>query len=125
MKILFYWQDAEQQRESLIHGIRRELPDLGPEIQSTIEELEWNLKKPKEDDQVIVLAVHDQRGLRELVSMRELFQNIPLILLTPDYKKETMKLAHQLRPRFLGNVEGDLESVIDVLKRIVERRSEG
>lgn len=52
------------------------------------------------------------------LSLQHLFRDIPLLLLVSDPSKETKAMAHQLRPRFVGGVQGDYGTVIEALKKI-------
>jgi hypothetical protein len=72
---------------------------------------------------IMVLLLANQSDLVELGSQRELVSDVETILLLPDGAEQTVALAHSLRPNFLGSTDCDLDTVVSVLKRLVEKRA--
>jgi hypothetical protein len=59
----------------------------------------------------------------DILSIQYLFRDTPIILFAPDNEKETIALAHQLRPRFLGDFNTDCRTVSQVLEKMIKERA--
>jgi len=57
---------------------------------------------------------------KNILSIGHLFQNIRIILLVPSKEAETVALAHQLRPRFLTDINSDFAEITAVLKKMLK-----
>ena len=57
--------------------------------------------------------------LRDVLSIRHLFDNIKIVLILPDRKNETIVIGHKLRPRFLSYTDGDFKDIAAVLKKML------
>lgn len=91
------------------------------EIQRSIKELSKRLNRfPREIDLAVLFAASKDQ-LSELLSLRELLNDVRIILILPDRGRETISKGHLLRPRFLSYADGDLTDVIAVLSKMLER----
>ena len=91
------------------------------EIQRSIKDLSERLNRfPREIDLAVLLAASKDQ-LSELLSLRELLNDVRIILILPDRGRETISQGHLLRPRFLSYADGDLTDVIAVLSKMLER----
>jgi hypothetical protein len=122
MKIFLYSPAGDPSGDRLGELIKTSLPEFGMEVCRTIHDLSQSLKQPAEDMGVAVLLVSDQKDLKNIISLRHFFQNIRIILLLPNKDPETVAMAHQLRPRFLTDRNGDLSEVTAVLKKMFKER---
>jgi hypothetical protein len=105
--------------------IETALPKIRGETFPTLEGLAERLKEPYNgEEKVALLAATDEKNLGDILSLQRLFLDVPLILLVPNRTAETMALAHRLRPRFLNDVQGDFTAVIEVLRKMVQGKSE-
>jgi hypothetical protein len=71
---------------------------------------------------IMILLLANQSDLVEISSQRDLVADAETILLLPDGAEQTFALAHSLRPNFLGSTDCDLDTVVSVLKRLVDKR---
>jgi len=71
------------------------------------------------DQPIVVLVAGTKRDLGKISDMRVLFEDLPLILVLPDRRKETAALGHTLRPRYVSYRDGDFEDVAAVLGRML------
>jgi hypothetical protein len=69
----------------------------------------------------VVLLETNLELLDQLVAQRDLFAEVPLVLLVPDEKMSTLTKGHLLRPRFMTSPEGDPELIKEVLANILKR----
>jgi len=119
VKVLFYSSTPEDPGM----GVETRLKDLVPagkvEVYRSIEGLARRVQRLYGHDTIVILQAQDRKQLVRMVSLRDLFQGVRIILLVPDREEETIVLAHRLRPRFLSNNEGDLSDVMSVLQRML------
>jgi len=71
---------------------------------------------------VMILLASERRDLARLSANRELLWDADVILLVPDGAEDTIATAHSLRPNFLGYTDCDLDKVVPVLKRLLQKR---
>jgi hypothetical protein len=119
MKIFLYSKVGDPSGNKLNKLIETDLPGVEMAVYRTIDDLSQSLRHPREDSGVAILFVPNQEDLKNILSIRYLFQNIRIILL-PSKEAETVALAHQLRPRFLTNINSDLAEITAVLKKMLK-----
>jgi hypothetical protein len=95
------------------------VPNENSEIYSTIDTLGKRLCRPSYNIAVAVLLISSREELRDVLSIRHLFDNVKIILILPDRKNETILLGHKLRPRFLSYTDSDFKDVVAVLKKML------
>ena len=120
MKIFLYSKVGDQSGDILEKLIKTHLPEVEMAVYKTIDDLSQSLRHPTEDSGVAILLVSNQGDLQNILSIRHLFQNIRIILLLPSKETEIITLAHQLRPRFLTNINTDLAEITAVLKKMLK-----
>jgi hypothetical protein len=91
------------------------MPDGSFEIFRTINDLSRKLRHPKNDLIIVVLLPADREDILDVFNIRHLFRNTRVILVVPDLDKETIALAHRLRPRYLTYVHGNLPAIGTVI----------
>jgi hypothetical protein len=120
MKIFLYSKVGEQSGNILVKIIKTDLPEVEIVVYRTIDDLSQGLRQTIEDSGVAILLVSDQEDLKNILSIRYLFQDIRIILLLPNKATETVALAHQLRPRFLTHIHSDFTEITAVLKKMLK-----
>ncbi len=96
------------------------VPNENTEIYSTIDTLGKRLRRPSYNISVAVLLISSREELRDVLSIRHLFDNIKIILILPDRKNETIVIGHKLRPRFLSYTDSDFKDVAVVLENMLK-----
>jgi hypothetical protein len=96
------------------------VPNENTEIYSTIDTLCKRLSRPSYNIAIAILKISGREELRNLLSIRHLFDNIKIILILPDRKNETIVLGHKLRPRFLSFTDRDFIDVAVVLENMLK-----
>lgn len=89
-------------------------------VYRTIDDLSQSLRQPAEDSSVAILLVSNKEDLKNFLFIRHFFQNIRIILLIPSKEAEIVALAHQLRPRFLTDINTNLAEITAVLKKMLK-----
>jgi hypothetical protein len=124
MRILLYRKEGGTQGSELMKLIGTAVQDGKGEVHQNIQSLVKSLREPAEEKNIAVLLPADRKDLQDLLSIQHLFRDVPLILLVSDHSKETMAIAHQLRPRFIDSLQGDYASTIEVLRKIAKGQRE-
>jgi hypothetical protein len=120
MKIFLYSKVSEQSGNILEKIIKTDLPEVEIVVYRTIDDLSQGLRQPIKDSGVAILLISNQEDLKNILSIRHLFQNIRIILLLPSKETEIVTLAHQLRPRFLTHINSDFAEITAVLKKMLK-----
>ncbi|MBN2397063.1 MAG: hypothetical protein JXI32_01670 [Deltaproteobacteria bacterium] len=121
MKILFYSSIREHPERGVGERLRSLAPAEGVEVCRSIEELIRGIHRSYDRGTIVLLRARDREELLRIVSLRDLLQDLRIILLIPDREEETIALAHRLRPRFLGNGENDVSDTMSVVRRMLEQ----
>ena len=120
MKGLLYLPEvgpvADQVKESVEAGI----PEEKLEVYRSIDRLYQRFRQPFDDLGVAVLMAGNHEELMNIFSIRDLLRDLQIILVIPDQKEETVALAHQLRPRLLTYIDGDLSMITIVLGKMLK-----
>lgn len=93
--------------------------DHKAEICRTVSSLSARLRKRKYDLDIAVLVTEDENELDELLAIRELLDDLRIILVLPDEEKETVSKGCALYPRFLTCVDSDFTAITDVLNNML------
>jgi hypothetical protein len=120
MKIFFYSKAGDPSGDILEKLIVTRLPEVKMEIYRTIDDLSKRLRQPTENLGIAVLLASNQEDLKNILSIHYLFQNIRILLLLPNKETEIITLAHRLRPRFLTDVNSNMEEITAVLKKMLK-----
>ena len=123
MKIFLYAKAGEPSGDKLERSIKMHLPKIEMEIYRRINKLSGRLTEPIANISIAILLMTSQEDLKSILSIQSLFQDIPKILIVPDRKAETIALAHQLRPRFLSDINSDFDEVTAVLKKMLKEHT--
>ena len=91
------------------------------EVFRSIENLSKRLHKPADGFTIAVLVAGSKKELLDIVSIRHLLSDIPVILVLPDRQDETIAAGHKLYPRFLTYVDSKLTEVGAVLEKMIQK----
>ena len=117
--IILYSMFIEGTGGQLRKMIEHVVPNENTEMYSTIDTLGKRLRRPSYNIAVAVLLISSREELRDVLSIRHLFDNIKIVLILPDRKNETIVIWHKLRPRFLSYTDGDFKDIAAVLKKML------
>ncbi|MES0447747.1 MAG: hypothetical protein ABUJ92_14530 [Desulfobacterales bacterium] len=118
--VILYSMFIEETGGQLRKMIEDVVPNENTEIYSTIDTLGNRLRQPSYNIAVAVLLISSREELRDVLSIRHLFDNIKIILILPDRKNETIVIGHKLRPRFLSYTDSDFIDVAVVLENMLK-----
>ena len=120
VKILFYARIAEDPETGFEGRLKGFVPADRLEVYRSIRELSQRLEALYNHETIVVLQARDMKRLMCMVSLRDQFQGVRIILLVPDREEETLLFADRLRRRFLINNEGDFSDVMSVLQKMLD-----
>jgi len=116
MQLLFYSSGDDQDEKRLEAAVYKVIPESKIELFKRLDDLRERLRKPVEPDSIAVLSALNRTELQQMQFLRRLLIEIYVVLVVPDRKKSTIKLAHLLLPRFLSLSNSnfrDLKIVLD------------
>ncbi|HAR96957.1 MAG TPA: hypothetical protein DCR97_13520 [Deltaproteobacteria bacterium] len=106
---------AGQHLEELAGKIRA---SASVHIVRQLEDVRATLLYRWEEIGVAVLLAATRQELLDLKAMWSLFEDLKTILILPDGEKETVAMAHTMRPRFISCGGRDLRDVKAVLEKM-------
>ncbi|MFH0726016.1 MAG: hypothetical protein V2B19_06650 [Pseudomonadota bacterium] len=120
MKVLFYTASEKGSALSIIKWVRSVIPpeDLG--ICRSLDELESNLRRQSIRCKLAVLKINTVEEMDRLVLMKNLLEDIRIILIVPNVNKDTVQKGHQLYPRFMTDSNLAMSQLTAVIKKNLE-----
>jgi hypothetical protein len=100
-------------------AVHEALPHRPIRIFQQLTALQELLRTIVEPGSIAVLSAVDQAELRQMQALRGLLTEIFIVLVIPDYKKSTIRLAQLLLPRFISQKEDSYSDLKEVLKKMV------
>jgi DNA-binding NarL/FixJ family response regulator len=88
-----------------------------------LKELSRELVRPDHGIQIGLLAMKNGAEITELFGLKSVLGDIRLVILLEKDDQETIALAHQLKPRYLGPSNQSLDEAKIVLKHMLDRLS--
>jgi hypothetical protein len=117
--LVFYSPVSGSPEERLQRVIESVIPAWGGAVCRTIDDLSERLLQPKNDLTIAFLLAAKKEDVVGLLPMSNLFRNTRIILIVPDWDKETIAAAHLLRPRLLTYSDSDFAEVFTVLTKMM------
>jgi hypothetical protein len=118
MKIILYlpWTDGIGKR---LFGMIEKLV-IADEIEvfRTIDSLAHRLRQPVFDLKIAVLLTTTRKELSEILLIKDLFQDIRIILILPDGDSDTISMGHKIYPRFISYIDSNFEDVAVALSNM-------
>ena len=120
MKLIFYEKNGNDVADKLIGMMRPPIEENKIQIYRTINELSLELSQLSKVSFIIVMIPKDREDLVNIQGLQESLRDIRSIVILPDGEDETIKLGHQLEPRFLTFIDANLSEVSRVLRKMLE-----
>jgi hypothetical protein len=118
MQLLFYSSGDGQNEKRLEAAVHKVIPESKIELFKRLDDLRERLRRPVEPDSIAVLSALNREELQQMQLLRRLLTEIYVVLVIPDRKKSTIKLAHLLLPRFLSLANSDFTDLKIVLDKM-------
>jgi hypothetical protein len=120
MAVLLYAKAGAPGGARLKELFETQLCGIEMETYETLESFSQRFSQPVQEPSVAILLFRNREDLMETLSIRHRIQDANLILILPDREEETIAAAHQLRPRFLTDLQNDLMTVTAVVEKMLK-----
>ncbi len=120
MNIILYSRPGDPAGSRLQTLLETQTTGVTLEVYRTLDTLSERLHQPTPDVKAAVLVAARQEDLLILMTLRPLLDGLRTILILPDRQANTVALGHQLRPRFLSDVDSHFLDVIAVINKMAE-----
>ena len=124
MSILLFSNNGRECENRLVEVVRSLTRSHALEVFHSVEELAIRFREPRGSLSVMIFIAGSRLDLVDLHSIKELFFDLPIILVFPDRMKETARLGFKLYPRFVSYGDGKFEDVKGVLGNLLRRFEE-
>ncbi len=119
MQLLFFASNNDENKKRLEAAIHAAVPERIIEFFSTLDALRERFRSIIKPNSIAVLLAANREELLEMQLFRELLPEIYIILVIPNWRESTVKLARLLLPRFLSRKTDDFKYLTNVLKKMV------
>ena len=121
MKVFLYVAEKNAVGKRLEKKIKTSINGMDLQVYRTIKTLVHKLSQPVGvgNEDIVVLLISSNKELQDLISVRHLINDVRIIIILPDMKKDTIAKGHLLRPRFLAFADKNFEMVTAVLSNMV------
>jgi hypothetical protein len=73
--------------------------------------------------EIIVMLAVGKNDMPDIMSLRELFHDAAVIIMLSDEEPNTITSAIRMRPKFLGIMDGDLDKIVPIVKKLVRKKT--
>ena len=71
--------------------------------------------------EIVILLGVTSKDLPSIVSIKEIFLDTELIILIADGDQSSFDTAIRLKPKYIGMINGDLDKVVPVVKKLLQK----
>lgn len=120
MKIICYAKPVNQNAGRLEQIVQAQAGTYPKRMCRSIEKLSEQLSQPFGSKILGIFMAADHEDLKRLLSLRNLFRDIPIILIIPDLEETTLSMGHALGSRFLSCADDEgIEDVAAVMQKMI------
>ncbi len=120
MKVIFFLPksiSADERFQGLVELVNSQTEAV---VTLTIDDLTHNLRQPKHDLAFAVLFPGSKSELSNLLKMKDLLQDVRIVLILPDRDEVTTMMGHKLYPRFLTDIEDKSNTLELVINKMLD-----
>ncbi len=121
MNIVCYGNPMDKTFHDLWSLMRQTHPELGLELHSSLLSFSARLREPRRNIAVVMLYINDRETMTELLSVRSLLKDLPIVILLKDQEPGILEFAHQLMPRVIVYTWWRIGDICGVLQRCIGR----
>ncbi len=121
MEVLLYSKEKKGDSKRMQKIIAGLVPEKALSIHRTMKSLSHRLRQFRGNLSLAVILTQNRTELSEMISLHNLLQDIPLILILPDQEPDTVSKGHKLYPRFIGYADGNFEILAAVLEKMIRK----
>ena len=120
MELLFYASRNEKNEKRLETAIGVAAAGIEIERFTRLDDLRDRLRDLVEPNSIAVLTAANREELLKLQAFGDMLTEIYIILVIPDRRKSTIKLAYFLKPRFLSSIKDHFNDLKQIIAKIVQ-----
>ncbi len=120
MAVIFFSRKRVKTGKRIKNLVKTALPAKCVKVCHTIESVSARLRHPG-NPSIMILLAGNREDLYQLFALRDLMNDIDIILLLPDNGKDTVAMGLKLYPRFVGYLNEDLLELPLVLKKMTTK----
>ena len=117
MKVLYYHAIEDDTSRSILEKLVSVIPWEKIETCGSLQALENLLCRQEIRLALAVIIVHTGEELTQLIGKKSLLDDIRIILITPDAKRETVQKGHKLYPRFMADKNIDMDHLAAIIRK--------
>ncbi|MHB8772334.1 MAG: hypothetical protein ACYC7J_15175 [Syntrophales bacterium] len=121
MNVVCYGNPPDELFLDTCRKIQEAYPGLGLEACWSPDLFTARLKRRGRSIAAVVLYIAEQRACAELLAVRPLLCDLPVVILLNDQDRELLKFAHELRPRVIAYTWWRVEDLCSILERCVDK----
>jgi len=121
--IIIFYSDKKGPGERLLGDIQTKIHGHRIEVDQTVKDLSDRFRYPMLDRAIMVLVAESRERLDGLISVGDLINNVPILLVLPDREPATISSGHRLYPRFVTYVDSDFSDLVSVLSKLIHHVS--
>ncbi|MCX6556243.1 MAG: hypothetical protein NTW95_02260 [Candidatus Aminicenantes bacterium] len=87
---------------------------------TSLDDFRDRLRSIIEPNSIMVLAAVNREELLKMQAFSDMLTEIYIILVLPDRQKDTIRLAHLLKPRFLSSIEDDFKDLNQIVAKMIQ-----
>ena len=118
MQLLLLSSGDDQNKRRLEAAVHKVIPKSKIELFQKLDDFRERLRTPMEPNSIAILSASGRRELRQMQLLCGLLPEIYIVLVIPDRKKSTIRLAHHLLPRFMSQAGSDFKDLKSVLNKM-------
>ncbi|MBA4395608.1 MAG: hypothetical protein C0407_18815 [Desulfobacca sp.] len=119
MEVFLFSNNRKESEKKLVRAINGIADQHSLEVFHTIETISKRIRQPQKKPALMVILAGSREDLNDLYLLKDLFFNIPLILILPDSDQETRNLGFKLFPRYVSFHGGSFRDVQMVMKKML------
>ncbi len=116
MRLFYYGKKSSETTQKLLQDIEHSGHSV--ETFQTVPALTKRLRQIEANPEIFILVPSSKQELSKLIVGKDLFKDLPIILIVPDRSSSTIHSGHLLVPRFLTFKDSNLTEVREVLENI-------
>ncbi len=94
---------------------------LGLELHESLDSFTARLRQPGRNIGVAMLYIADQKTGSDLLAVRHLLNDLPVVILLKDQEPDILQFSHELRPRVIIYTCWTAKDICSVLQRCITR----
>ena len=118
LNVFAYFPRGPQEGHALLNAVVPLVAGGRLEVFHDLEGFASGIRRPKDPSSVAIVWDPTREDLRKIAAMKPLLAGVRTLLVLPDEDAETVVLAHQVLPAYVGYVDDGVSDIVSVLERL-------